>query len=63
MLRRRGVLRGTLVVRVSFHRLGRGRRLVLTVARTGNLARPQQLWDQQNRGENAACATSEHDQV
>lgn len=50
MLGRRGVLAGRFVmVFVPCHRFRRNRngKLTLTVAWTGNLARPQQLWDQE----------------
>ena len=66
MLAGRGVLTGRLVmVFVPFHRFGRRRngKLTLTVAWTGNLARPQQLWDQEKSGGNAGGAAIEHDRV
>ena len=66
MLAGRGVLAGRLVmVLVPFHRfrLSRNGKLNVTVAWTGNLAHPQQLWDQDKSGGNAGGAAIEHDRV
>jgi len=66
MLAGRGALAGRLVVVfMPFHRfrLSRNGKLALTVAWTGNLARPQQLWDQDKSGGNAGGAAIEHDRV
>ena len=64
MLAGRGLLTGRLVmVFVPFHRFGRHGKLTLTMALTGNLARPQQLWDQEKSGGNAGSAAIEHDRV
>ena len=58
----RGALAGRLfMVLVPCHRFRRSRgQLNFTVAWTGNLARPQQLWDQEKSGGNASGAAIEH---
>ena len=66
MLAGRGVLAGCfVVVFMPSHRfrLSRNGKLSLTVAWTGNLARPQQLWDQEKSGGNASGAAIKHNRV
>ena len=66
MLARRRVLLSPLAMMlVSLGRRcgGSNRVLVLAMPRARDLASPQQLWDQEERCDEAGCATKGHDGV